>query len=73
MLPRCRNGDPRFFVSHGTQDQVLPVDRCSRVIVPQLQRAGFDVTYEEFAGGHAMPEPTQASAMRWLRRVGVAS
>jgi predicted esterase len=70
---RVRNGDPSLFVSHGTQDQVLPIDRCSRVIVPQLQRAGFDVTYEEFAGGHAMPEPTQESAMGWLRRVGAPS
>ena len=61
------NGDARFFISHGTQDQVLPIERCSRRIVPELERAGYDVTYEEFSGGHAMPEQTQQSAIAWLR------
>ena len=30
------HGRPRFFVSHGTSDQILPIDQCSRVIVPRL-------------------------------------
>jgi phospholipase/carboxylesterase len=34
---------------------VLPIDRCSRRLVPELQRAGYDVTYEEFDGGHVVP------------------
>jgi phospholipase/carboxylesterase len=52
MVPTVQEGAPRFFISHGTQDQVLPIDRCSRRIVPQLQRAGYEVRYLEFAGGH---------------------
>ncbi len=48
-------GKPRVFVSHGTSDNILPIDRCSRVIVPGLKRRGYDVTYREFAGGHEVP------------------
>ena len=49
------HGKPRFFVSHGRADEILPIDRCSRVLVPRLQKRGYAVTYSEFDGGHAMP------------------
>jgi predicted esterase len=65
---RVSNGRPRFFVSHGTQDQVLPIDRCSRRIVPALERGGYDVTYEEFDGGHTVPPAIKHSAMDWLTK-----
>jgi hypothetical protein len=29
---------------------VLPIDRCSRRIVPELERGGYDVLYREFDG-----------------------
>lgn len=32
------HGKPRLFVSHGTTDQILPIDQCSRVIVPARLR-----------------------------------
>src|SRR5918999_2576958 len=35
MAPTGRVGSPRIFISHGTHDGVLPIDRCSRRIVPQ--------------------------------------
>jgi predicted esterase len=60
------NGRPRFFVSHGTADPVLPIDRCSRRIVPALEDAGYDVTYEEFDGGHTVPDSIQRTAVDWL-------
>jgi predicted esterase len=53
--PARRVGSPRIFVSHGTRDAVLPIDRCSRRIVPTLQRTGYDVAYRKFDGGHAVP------------------
>ena len=62
-----RSGRPRFFVSHGTEDKVLPIDRCSRRLVPALERAGYDVTYEEFDSGHYMPEAIKESAVDWMR------
>src|SRR5215207_7352610 len=48
MAPAERRGAPRICVSHGTQDGWIPTDRCSRRLVPQLQRAGYDVRYREF-------------------------
>ena len=55
IVQRFRYGRPRFFVSHGTGDEILPIERCSRRIVPALQKAGYDVTFREFNGGHTIP------------------
>ena len=49
-------GRPTCFVSHGVADTTLPIDRCSRRIVADLRRRGYDITYREFDGGHEMPE-----------------
>ena len=51
------NGKPRFFVSHGTNDRILPIDRCGRRIATQLKARGYEVTFREFDGGHEIPEP----------------
>lgn len=66
MAPLEAHGRPRIFVSHGVDDRVLPIDRCSRRIVPQLQRAGYDVVYEEFDGGHVVPGHVIDKAVHWL-------
>jgi phospholipase/carboxylesterase len=58
-------GRPRFFVSHGTADQILPIDRCSRVIVPRLRSSGYDVTYREFDGRHELPPVVADEALKW--------
>lgn len=50
-LPR---GEPDIFVSHGTQDQVLPIENCSRRIVPRLRGFGYEVDYREFEGPHGV-------------------
>lgn len=64
--PAGRVGRPRIFVSHGTRDAVLPVDRCSRRIVPTLRRTGYDVTYKEFEGGHTVPPEVAREAAGWF-------
>jgi predicted esterase len=61
-----RVGNPPIFISHGTVDQVLPIDECSRRIVPQLKRDGYRVTYQEFEGKHELPPSVAAQAMRWF-------
>jgi phospholipase/carboxylesterase len=58
---------PRVFVSHGTADQILPIDQCSRVIVPRLRSRGYDVTYREFEGRHELPADIASDAIRWMR------
>ena len=59
-------GRPRIFVSHGTEDRVLPIDRCSRRIVADLEDDGRPVTYREFRGGHSVPAEMQRLAVEWL-------
>jgi predicted esterase len=61
MAPTRAEGRPNIFVSHGVQDRVLPIDVCSRRIVPQLKAGGYKVDYREFPGGHTVP-PDLASA-----------
>jgi phospholipase/carboxylesterase len=57
-------GTPKIFVSHGTEDQILPINRCSRVIVPALRRRGYDVTFREFEGGHEVPAEIAREGLR---------
>ena len=66
MAPTGQVGAPRIFVSHGTRDEVLPIDRCSRKIVPQLRRAGYHIRYREFDGGHAVPLGVTREAVGWF-------
>ena len=68
--PARRVGSPRVFASHGTRDAVLPIDRCSRRIVPTLRRAGYEVTYREFDGGHAVPPKVVREAADWFTTEG---
>jgi len=58
-------GRPAFFISHGTADNVLPIDRCSRVIVPLLKKQGYDVTFRPFDGGHQIPPNIALAGMKW--------
>ncbi len=66
LAPAAQVGAPRIFVSHGDADRVLPIERCSRVIVPQLEWAGYDVEYLEFAGPHTVPSEVVEAALTWL-------
>jgi predicted esterase len=66
MRPAERRGNPRLFISHGTQDRVLPIGVCSRRLVPQLQRTGYDLLYREFDGPHTVPPEIAREAARWL-------
>ncbi|MBQ1020555.1 phospholipase [Micromonospora sp. D93] len=64
--PPVTHGRPRVFISHGVDDRVLPIDVCSRRLVPHLHDLGYDVTYEEFPGGHDILAPIRDSATTWL-------
>jgi phospholipase/carboxylesterase len=65
-----RQGRPAFFVTHGVHDRVLSISRTSRRIVPELRQAGYDVTYHEFEGGHAVPRRHTSEAARWMLQHG---
>jgi phospholipase/carboxylesterase len=65
-VPSGRAGDPRIFISHGTQDTVLPIALTSRMLAPMLQIAGYTVDYMEFDGEHRVPEHVLRAAYEWL-------
>lgn len=64
--PGGQVGAPRLYLSHGTHDAVLPVDRCSRRLVPVLERAGYDTRYHEFDGPHTVPPEIAREALTWF-------
>ncbi len=68
--PAAQEGEPRIFVSHGTDDRVLPIERCSRRLVPALQRAGYAVHYREFDGPHTVPPAIAREAVAWFEEPG---
>ncbi len=69
IVPGEFTGFPRIFISHGTIDPILPIDECSRRIVPALKRSGYNVTYREFEGKHTLPPEIAAEAMRWFMKL----
>ena len=66
LIPVDKAGKPRFFVGHGRQDPILPVQSSRDVIVPTLKRNGYDVQYLEFDGGHGVFPDERQQAMTWF-------
>jgi phospholipase/carboxylesterase len=66
MVPGRTQGSPHIFVSHGTRDRWLPIDRCSRRIVPELKQMGYGVRYREFDGEHVVPPGIGREAVDWF-------
>lgn len=65
LIPDCPQ--PKCFISHGTNDNVLNIDRCSRRIVTQLRGRGVFVNYKEFHGRHEIPRFISLEALyMWL-------
>ncbi len=67
VVPGPLEGKPSVFISHGIADQVLPIERTSRRIVPALTAEGYDVDYREFPGGHIVPPDMVRAAVKRLR------
>ncbi len=61
-------GRPRIFLAHGTRDNVYSVSGSRNRLLPQLQGAGYDVTYFEFDGPHFITPPAARAALAWLVR-----
>jgi hypothetical protein len=59
-------GKPRIFISHGTKDHILPIDRCGRRIATELKGQGYDVTFREFDGDHEVPEDIAREGLSWV-------
>lgn len=66
MQPIDARGKPKIFISHGTADQVMPIDDTSRKFVPKLKSLGYDVTYREYDGRHSPSAPIVREAFEWF-------
>ena len=66
MSPAAQEGAPRIYISHGKQDRILPIDACSRRLVPKLEDAGYGVRYHEFDGPHTVPPDVAREALDWF-------
>jgi phospholipase/carboxylesterase len=55
----------KFFVSHGTVDQVIPVD-WARKTKPTLDNLGIDVVYKEYPIGHGVAPQNFYDFRDWL-------
>jgi predicted esterase len=66
VVPGEPDGHPAIFLSHGIADPVLPIDRCSRRIAPELRSRGYDVDYREFEGGHEVPRGLVMASLEFL-------
>lgn len=60
------HGTPRIFISHGTRDHILPIDRCGRRVASDLKSLGYYVTFREFDGDHEIPTPIAREGLRWV-------
>ncbi|KQP59133.1 esterase [Methylobacterium sp. Leaf399] len=59
-------GAPRIFLSHGTQDTQIPIDRSARFHKSKLEQAGYDLTYVEYDGPHAYDPAVVEKAVIFL-------
>jgi predicted esterase len=64
------HGRPAIFMSHGTGDPILPIDRTSRRILPALKKQGYTVTFREFDGGHEIPPHIAREGIRAAAATG---
>jgi predicted esterase len=60
------HGTPGVFISHGTQDHILPIVPCSRRIVLRFKGRGLHPAYREFEGEHVLPPEVSDEAMEWF-------
>ena len=55
----------KFFISHGTVDQVIPVD-WARKAKPALENLGLNVVYHEYPVGHGVAPQNFFDFKNWL-------
>ena len=66
VVPGDLHGQPRIYISHGTHDHILPIDRCGRRIAAGLKDYGYDVTFREFEGDHEIPADVAREGWSWV-------
>ena len=57
----------KFFISHGSVDQVIPVE-WARKAKPALENLGLEVEYQEYPVGHGVAPQNFFDFKNWLQR-----
>jgi len=73
VIDGALQGKPSFYISHGTRDQMLPIDRCGRRITADLKSRGYEVTFREFEGRHEIPKDVMLEGLRWVSEPGAVA
>ena len=68
LAPAANTGHPRVFISHGTNDRILPIDGCGRRLAARLSGEGYEVDFREFTGPHTVPADMARAAVEWLEK-----
>lgn len=55
----------KMFISHGSADQVIPVE-WARKAAPELKKMGIEVTYKEYPIGHGVAPQNFWDMVKWL-------
>ena len=58
----------KLFISHGTLDQVIPID-WARKAKPFMENLGLDVTYKEYPIGHGVAPQNFYDFKNWLENI----
>jgi phospholipase/carboxylesterase len=66
MAPVRIEGQPNIFMSHGTHDEVLPIDVCSRRLIQVLRGHNLRTEYREFDGPHTVPVEMKRAALEFF-------
>ncbi|HJE22420.1 MAG TPA: esterase [Methylorubrum populi] len=72
LTVQVQAGAPRIFLSHGTRDEQIPIDRSGRRHTRLLREAGYDLTYVEYDGPHAYNPDVIARAVDFFLGEAVA-
>ena len=66
LEPAAINPKQRLFIAHSPQDRILSFDRTSYDTVASLRRAGFDLSFRPFDGGHRIDRSVLAEGVDFV-------
>jgi len=66
LEPAAIDPRQRLFVAHSPHDRILPFERTRDATVVPLKRAGFDVRFRPFDGGHRVDRKVLAEGLDFV-------
>jgi phospholipase/carboxylesterase len=66
LEPAAINPRQRLFIAHSPTDQILPFERTRDDTVASLQKAGFDLRFRPFDGGHRVDKMVLSEAIDFV-------